>query len=179
MSRIGKAPVEIPAKVEVQIKDSVVTAKGPLGTYSVTLRPEITVKVENNKIILERVNDERKTRALHGLSRTLVANLVNGVVTGFSKNLEIQGVGYRAAKEGKKLILQLGYSHPVEIIPPDDIEIIVEGNTKITVKGANKQTVGDIAAFIRSKRPPEVYKGKGIRYAGEHIRKKAGKTGKK
>jgi large subunit ribosomal protein L6 len=179
MSRIGKAPVEIPAKVEVQVKDNVVTAKGPLGTYSVTVRPEITVRVEDNKIILGRINEERKTRALHGLSRTLVNNLVVGVSTGFVKNLEIQGVGYRAAKEGKKLILQLGYSHPVEINPPDDIEIVVEGNTKIAVKGANKQTVGDVAANIRSKRPPEVYKGKGVRYAGEYVRRKAGKTGKK
>jgi large subunit ribosomal protein L6 len=156
MSRIGKAPVDIPEKVEVKVENNVVSAKGPLGNYSVAIRPEITIKVENNKIILERINDERKTRALHGLSRTLVSNLVNGVKTGFSKNLEIQGVGYRAAKEGKKLVLQLGYSHPVEINPPEDIEILVEGNTKITVKGANKQTVGDIAAFIRSKRPPEV-----------------------
>lgn len=179
MSRIGKAPVEIPDKVEVKLEGNVVTAKGPLGSYSVTVRPEISVKIEDNKIILERVNDERKTRALHGLSRTLVANLVNGVKTGFSKNLEIHGVGYRAAKEGRKLLLQLGYSHPVEVNPPEDVDIEVEGNTKITVKGANKQKVGDVAAFIRSKRPPEVYKGKGIRYAGEYIRKKAGKTGKK
>lgn len=179
MSRIGKAPVEIPEKVEVKVEANVVSAKGPLGSYSVSIRPEINVKIEDNKIILERANDERKTRALHGLSRTLVSNLVNGVKTGFTKNLEIQGVGYRAAKEGNKLVLQLGYSHPVEVVPPSDIEIIVEGNTKISVKGANKQTVGDIAAFIRSKRPPEVYKGKGIRYVGEYVRKKAGKTGKK
>ncbi|MDD3012769.1 MAG: 50S ribosomal protein L6, partial [Candidatus Gastranaerophilales bacterium] len=178
MSRIGKTPVDIPEKVEVKIEKNVVSAKGPLGSYSVTIRPEITVKIEDNKIILERVNEERKTRSLHGLSRTLVSNLVNGVKTGFSKNLEIHGVGYRAAKEGRKLVLQLGYSHPVEVNPPEDIEIQVEGNTKIKVTGANKQTVGDIAAFIRSKRPPEVYKGKGVRYVGEYIRKKAGKTGK-
>jgi len=179
MSRIGKAPVEIPEKVEVKLDGNTVSAKGPLGDYSVSIRPEIAIKIEDNKIILERVNEDRKTRALHGLSRTLVSNLVNGVKTGFSKNLEIQGVGYRAAKEGRKLVLQLGYSHPVEVDPPEDIEIVVEGNTKITVKGADKQKVGDVAAFIRSKRPPEVYKGKGIRYAGEYVRKKAGKTGKK
>lgn len=179
MSRIGKAPVIIPDKVEVTVDGNIVTAKGPLGTESVTVRPEIRIVREDNKIILERANDERQTRALHGLSRTLVKNVVDGVNTGFTKNLEIQGVGYRASKEGNTLVLALGYSHPVKIEPPAGIEIILEGNTKITVKGANKQTVGDIAAEIRSKRPPEVYKGKGIRYAGEYIRRKAGKTGKK
>ena len=178
MSRIGKAPVVIPDKVEVKVVNNTVTAKGPLGTLSVTIRPEIAVKQEDGKVILERINEERKTRALHGLSRTLVYNLINGVNTGFSKNLEIHGVGYRAAKEGNVLNLSLGYSHPVKVDPPAGIDIKVEGTNKITITGADKQLVGDIAALIRSKRPPEVYKGKGIRYQGEHIRKKAGKTGK-
>lgn len=179
MSRIGKLPVVIPEKVEVSINDNLVTAKGPLGTLSLNIRPEITVKKEDNKVILERINDERKTRALHGLSRALVSNIVNGVSAGFSKRLEIQGVGYRAAKEGENLVLSLGYSHPVKISPPEGVTISVEGNTKITVTGADKEKVGNVAALIRSKRPPEVYKGKGVRYAGEYVRRKAGKTGKK
>ena len=178
MSRIGKAPVVIPDKVEVKVVNNTVTAKGPLGTLSVTIRPEIAVKQEDGKVILERINEERKTRALHGLSRTLVYNLINGVNTGFSKNLEIHGVGYRAAKEGNVLNLSLGYSHPVKVDPPAGIDIKVEGTNKITITGADKQLVGDIAALIRSKRPPEVYKGKGVRYQGEYVRKKAGKTGK-
>lgn len=179
MSRIGKLPIEIPQGVEVTIDGQSVTAKGPLGTESVTVRDEITVKKEDNQVILVRKNEERKTRALHGLSRTLVANTINGVKTGFEKKLELQGVGYRAAMQGKVLNLQLGYSHPINIEPPAGIAIEVEANTKITVKGSNKQTVGDIAALIRSKRPPEVYKGKGVRYEGEYVRKKAGKAGKK
>ena len=141
--------------------------------------PEIAVKIEDNHIVLSKVGDSRETDALYGLSRTLVANAVHGVKEGFEKKLEIQGVGYRANMEGKNLNLALGYSHPVIVEPPAGITISVEANTKISVKGSNKQTVGDVAAFIRSKRPPEVYKGKGIRYEGEHIRRKAGKAGKK
>jgi len=179
MSRIGKAPVLVPDGVQVKIDNNTITATGPLGTNTITIRPEIIVRQEDNTIFIERANDERKTRALHGLSRTLVSNLVNGVKTGFSKNLEIQGVGYRAAKEGNVIILSLGYSHPVKIDPPPGIDIKLEGNTKLTVFGSDKQLVGDIAALIRSKRPPEVYKGKGVRYQGEVVRKKAGKTGKK
>ncbi len=179
MSRIGKKPIEIPSGVEITIDGQTVTAKGPLGTESVTVRPEIAVKVEDNHIILSKVGTTRETDALYGLSRTLVANAVHGVKEGFEKKLEIQGVGYRANMEGKNLNLALGYSHPVIVEPPAGITITVEANTKISVKGSNKQTVGDIAAFIRSKRPPEVYKGKGIRYEGEHIRRKAGKAGKK
>ena len=179
MSRIGKKPIEIPSGVEISIDGHTVTAKGPLGTESVTVRPEIEVKVEDNHIILTKVGTTRETDALYGLSRTLVANAVHGVKEGFEKKLEIQGVGYRANMEGKNLNLALGYSHPVIVEPPAGITITVEANTKISVKGSNKQTVGDIAAFIRSKRPPEVYKGKGIRYEGEHIRRKAGKAGKK
>lgn len=179
MSRIGKLPIEIPQGVDVSINGQTVTAKGPLGTESVVVREEIIVKVENNQIILTRRDEERKTRALHGLSRTLVANAVNGVKNGFEKKLELQGVGYRAAMQGTTLNLQLGYSHPVNVEPPAGITIAVEANTKISVKGSNKQTVGDVAAEIRSKRPPEVYKGKGVRYEGEYVRRKAGKTGKK
>lgn len=179
MSRIGKLPIEIPAGVEVKVEGQTVTAKGPLGTEVVEVSPELTVKVEDNKILVLTNNDERKTNALHGLMRTLVANAVKGVKEGFEKRLEINGVGYRAAMEGNKLNMALGYSHPVIIEPPAGITIAVEANTKIKVSGTNKQMVGDIAALIRSKREPEVYKGKGIKYEGEYIRRKAGKAGKK
>lgn len=178
MSRIGVAPVEIPDKVNVEIQDDLIKASGPLGQLEVRLQSVIKVEKEDNKLIVKKVNDERKTRALHGLSRTLVNNIVTGVSKGFEKRLEILGVGYKAALEGKNLNLALGYSHPVKIEPPQGIEIKVEGNNKIVVSGADKQLVGDIAALIRSKRPPEVYKGKGIRYEGEYVRKKAGKAGK-
>jgi len=179
MSRIGKAPVLIPDKVDVKLEGNLVKVSGPLGNLKCEIRPEISIVKEDNKLILKPNNDDRKTGALHGLSRTLVNNMVIGVSQGFTKALEIQGVGYRAAKEGNILNLSLGYSHPVKIDPPAGIEILIEGNTKIFVKGADKQLVGDIAALIRSKRPPEVYKGKGVRYVGEYVRKKAGKTGKK
>lgn len=179
MSRIGKLPIEIPQGVEVAIDGQTITAKGPLGAETVVVREEIIIKKEDNKIVLTRRDEERKTRALHGLSRTLVANAINGVKTGFEKKLELQGVGYRAAMQGTTLNMQLGYSHPVNIEPPKGITITVENNTNITVKGSNKQAVGDIAALIRSKRPPEVYKGKGVRYEGEYVRRKAGKAGKK
>ncbi len=179
MSRIGKLPIVIPDGVEVTIDGQTVTAKGPLGTESVTIRSEIKVEKNENKVVLTRENDERKSRSLHGLSRTLVANTINGVKTGFSKSLEIVGVGYRASMQGNTLNLALGYSHPINIVPPEGIKIVVDQNTKIKVSGANKQTVGDVAALIRSKRPPEVYKGKGVKYEGEYIRRKAGKTGKK
>lgn len=179
MSRIGKLPVQIPDGVEVKIDNNKVTAKGPLGTEEVQIRDEIEVKIEGKEIILTRKNDDRKSRSLHGLSRTLVDNVVVGVKDGFTKKLEIQGVGYRAQMQGNAINLQLGYSHPVVIEPPEGIKIAVEANTKITVSGSNKQAVGDIAAQIRSKRPPEVYKGKGVRYEGEYVRRKAGKAGKK
>ena len=179
MSRIGKKPIEIPEGVTVTLEGNTIKAKGPLGEQSVDVVPEISVKVEGNEVILTRANDERKVRALHGLSRTLVSNAINGVKTAFVKKLEIQGVGYRAAMQGTTLNLVLGFSHPINIVPPKSVKIEVEANTKITVSGINKQEVGDIAALIRSKRPPEVYKGKGIRYEGEYIRKKAGKAGKK
>ena len=179
MSRIGKKPVEIPQVVEVKIDGQTVTAKGALGTETVVVRPEIAVKMEDNHVVLTKVGTSRETDALYGLSRTLVANAIHGVKDGFVKKLEINGVGYRAQMQGSTLNMALGYSHPVDIVPPEGITITVEANTKITVKGSNKQTVGDVAALIRSKRPPEVYKGKGVKYEGEYIRRKAGKAGKK
>lgn len=179
MSRIGKLPIEIPQGVEIKIEGQTVTAKGPLGTESVTVRPEIAVKIEGTQIILSKASEAREAAALFGLFRTLVANAVHGVSKGFEKKLEIQGVGYRANMEGKNINLQLGYSHPVIVEPPTGITIAVEANTKISVKGSNKQAVGDVAAEIRGKRPPEVYKGKGVRYENEVVRRKAGKTGKK
>ncbi len=179
MSRIGKKPIEIPQGVEVKIEGQTVSAKGPLGTETVTVRPEIAVKMEGNEIVLSKVGTSRETDALYGLSRTLVANAVIGVKDGFVKKLEINGVGYRASMQGTTLNMALGYSHPVNIEPPAGITITVENNTNITVKGSNKQMVGDIAALIRSKRPPEVYKGKGVKYEGEYIRRKVGKAGKK
>ena len=179
MSRIGKLPVVIPDGVDVKVENNLVTAKGPMGTESVQIREEIEIKIEGKEIILTRKNDDRKSRSLHGLSRTLVQNVVTGVKEGFTKKLEIQGVGYRAQMHGNAINLQLGYSHPVIVEPPEGIKIAVEANTKITVTGSNKQMVGDVAAQIRSKRPPEVYKGKGVRYEGEYVRRKAGKAGKK
>lgn len=179
MSRIGKKPIEIPSGVEVKVEGNVVTAKGPKGTESVEFRNEVKVSVVDNHIIVEPNSDDRKTGALHGLFRTLIANAVKGVHDGFEKKLEIVGVGYRANMEGSNLNMALGYSHPVIVVPPEGIKLSVEANTKITVQGSNKQTVGDVAAFIRSKRPPEVYKGKGVKYEGEYIRRKAGKAGKK
>ncbi len=179
MSRIGKRPIEIPAGVEITIDGQTVIAKGPLGTETVVIRPEIAIKQEGNQLILSKATDSREADALFGLFRTLTANAVHGVKEGFEKKLEIQGVGYRANMEGKNLNLALGYSHPVVVEPPEGITIAVEANTKISVKGSNKQLVGDVAALIRGKRPPEVYKGKGVRYEGEYIRRKAGKAGKK
>ena len=169
MSRIGKKPVEIPQGVEVKIDGQTVTAKGSLGTETVVVRPEIAVKMEDNHVVLTKVGTSRETDALYGLSRTLVANAIHGVKDGFVKKLEINGVGYRAQMQGSTLNMALGYSHPVDIVPPEGITITV----------TNKQTVGDVAALIRSKRPPEVYKGKGVKYEGEYIRRKAGKAGKK
>lgn len=183
MSRIGKSPVRIADKVEVKIEEtnngSVVTVKGPQGQLTRTFRPEVLFKVEGNEVIVSRKDDSRGARSLHGLSRTLLNNMILGVSTGFSKKLEIVGVGYRAQVQGSKLVLALGYSHPVEIEAPAGISFKVEANTKLEVSGADKEVVGQIAALIRSKRPPEPYKGKGVKYAGERIRRKAGKAGKK
>ena len=179
MSRIGKKPIDIPSGVEVKLDGNTITAKGPKGSESVTFRDEVKVSVKENQIIVEQNSDDRKANALHGLYRTLIANAVTGVSKGFERKLEIVGVGYRAAMEGKNLNMALGYSHPVIIEAPAGISFAVEANTKITVTGTNKQAVGDIAAIIRGKRPPEVYKGKGVKYEGEYIRRKAGKAGKK
>ena len=180
MSRIGKKPVIIPDGVEVKFENNILTAKGPLGTETVDVRPEVIVKIEGNEVLVDIADhNDRKSRALWGLSRTLIHNAVDGVKNGFTKKLEIQGVGYRANMDGSNLNLVLGYSHPILITPPEGIKIAVEANTKITVSGSNKQKVGDVAAEIRGKRPPEVYKGKGVRYEGEYVRRKAGKTGKK
>lgn len=180
MSRIGKLPITVPPGVTVQIDGFNVRVKGPKGELKRTLRSEITVKQIDGQLLVERTSDDRLVRCLHGLSRTLVANMVKGVTEGFIRNLEIVGVGYRAAMDGRKLVMQLGYSHPVEIVPPEGLEVTVTGNTKLAVTGIDKQAVGDLASFIRARRPPEVYKGKGIKYAGELIRRKAGKAaGKK
>ena len=179
MSRIGKLPISIPDGVEVKVAENKLTAKGPKGEESVTLPDEIEVKIEGKEVIVNRKADDRKSRSLHGLFRTLVSNAITGVKTPFEKKLEIVGVGYRAAMQGSAINLSLGYSHPVIVEPPKGITITVEANTKITVSGSNKQMVGDIAALIRSKRPPEVYRGKGVKYEGEYIARKAGKAGKK
>lgn len=179
MSRIGKLPIAIPSGVEVKVGDgNFVTVKGPKGTLERKLSTEISVVVEDNQVVVTRPSDLKKHRALHGLTRTLVANMVEGVTNGFSKVLEINGVGYRAQKQGKKLVLSLGYSHPVEMEDPEGVESTVEGQNKITISGIDKEKVGQYAAEIRFKRPPEPYKGKGIKYADEVIRRKEGKTGK-
>lgn len=179
MSRIGKNPIEIPDGVEIKVEGNTLTAKGPQGTEIVEVRPELKMEMVEKTLVVTRVNEDRKSRALHGLFRTLCANAINGVKVPFVKKLEIQGVGYRANMQGTAINLQLGYSHPVLIEPPAGVKIEVEANTKISVSGSNKQAVGDVAAAIRAKRPPEVYKGKGVRYEGEFVRRKAGKAGKK
>ncbi|MCP1102920.1 large subunit ribosomal protein L6 [Aequitasia blattaphilus] len=180
MSRIGRLPVAIPAGVTVEIADNnKVTVKGPKGTLEKELPVEMSIKQEGEAIIVTRPNDLKKMKSLHGLTRTLVNNMVVGVTDGYEKVLEVNGVGYRAAKAGKKLTLSLGYSHPVEMEDPEGLEAVVEGQNKITVKGIDKEKVGQYAAEIRDKRRPEPYKGKGIKYADEVIRRKVGKTGKK
>ena len=179
MSRIGRKPIAIPAGVDVTIADgNVVTVKGPKGTFTETFNGRMTITKEGNEIHVTRPTDEKEDRAIHGLTRTLIHNMVEGVTNGFSKKLEINGVGYRAQKAGKTLTLNLGYSHVITFDEFDDIKFDVPSQTEIIVSGINKQTVGQIAAQIREKRPPEPYLGKGIRYTGEHIRRKAGKTGK-
>jgi large subunit ribosomal protein L6 len=179
MSRIGKAPIEVPDKVEINLNGNTVVVKGPKGTLTRTFRPEVTIEQDGKILRVTRKSEDRMARGLHGLSRTLLNNMVVGVSQGFTKNLEIVGVGYRAQVQGKKLVMTLGYSHPVELDPPAGVEVAVEANTKLSVTGADKQAVGDFASLIRSKRPPEPYKGKGVKYAGERIRRKAGKAGKK
>ena len=179
MSRIGRMPIAIPAGVTVDIaENNHVTVKGPKGTLERTLPAEMDIKLEGSEVIVTRPNDLKKMKSLHGLTRTLINNMVVGVTEGYSKELEVNGVGYRASKSGNKLTLNLGYSHPVEMIDPEGIESTVDGN-KIIVKGIDKEKVGQYAAEIRDKRRPEPYKGKGIKYADEVIRRKVGKTGKK
>ena len=179
MSRIGRLPVAIPAGVTVEVAEgNKVTVKGSKGTLVRVLPAEMDIKVEDGHVVVSRPNDLKKMKSLHGLTRTLIHNMVVGVSEGFEKKLEVNGVGYKAAKQGKKLVLSLGYSHPVEMIDPEGLEAVVEGNI-ITVKGIDKEKVGQYAAEIREKRTPEPYKGKGIKYADEVIRRKVGKTGKK
>ena len=179
MSRIGRLPVAIPAGVTVEIKENNhVTVKGPKGTLERVLPAEMEIKQEDGHVVVTRPNDLKKMKSLHGLTRTLIQNMVVGVSEGYTKTLEVNGVGYRAAKQGNKLVLSLGYSHPVEMVDPEGISAAVDGN-KIVVSGIDKEKVGQYAAEIRDKRRPEPYKGKGIKYADEVIRRKVGKTGKK
>jgi large subunit ribosomal protein L6 len=178
MSRIGLRPIEIPSGVDLKFDSGLVTVKGPKGELEQRVNPDMVLERENGTLRVSRPSDERMYRQLHGLTRTLIANMVEGVTAGFKKDLEIQGVGYRAALEGKTLVLNVGYSHPVRVDPPEGIQFTVEGNTRLSVIGIDKQQVGEQAAQIRRVRPPEPYKGKGIRYAGEQVRRKAGKAGK-
>ncbi len=180
MSRIGRMPIVIPAGVTVDIaENNKVTVKGPKGTLERVIVPEMVLKMEDGTLTVVRPNDLKRNKSLHGLTRTLLNNMVIGVTDGYEKVLEVNGVGYRAAKAGSKLTLSLGYSHPVEMEDPEGLEAIVEGQNKIIIKGIDKEKVGQYAAEIRDKRRPEPYKGKGIKYADEHIRRKVGKTGKK
>lgn len=179
MSRIGKKPVPVPDGVEVVIEGNRVAVKGPLGALEREFPGAVTIEKKDGQLLVRRRSDEPQDKALHGLSRTLLSNMVVGVTRGFAKSLELVGVGYRATKQGRKLTLAIGYSHPVEIEPPPGLEIEVPAATKIVVKGTDKEKVGQLAAYIRSFREPEPYKGKGIRYEGELIRRKAGKAGGK
>ena len=180
MSRIGRMPVVIPAGVEVNIAEgNLITVKGPKGTLTQKLSPKMTLSMEGNEVHVARPNDEKENRALHGLTRALLHNMVVGVTEGYKKELEINGVGYRAAKEGNKLILTIGYSHPVEVAEIPGISIEVPSANKVVISGCDKQMVGQFAAEVREKRPPEPYKGKGIKYVDEVIRRKVGKTGAK
>ncbi|MBO5489033.1 MAG: 50S ribosomal protein L6 [Eubacterium sp.] len=180
MSRIGRMPIAIPAGVTVDIaENNQVTVKGPKGTLERVLPAEMTITKEGEEIKVSRPNDLKKMKSLHGLTRTLINNMIVGVTEGYEKKLEVNGVGYRAAKQGKKLTLSLGYSHPVEMEDPEGIEVTVDGQNLIIVKGIDKEKVGQYAAEIREKRAPEPYKGKGIKYVDEVIRRKVGKTGKK
>lgn len=178
MSRIGRMPITVPAGVDVKLEGNTVTVKGPKGTLSQSFSPKMAIKLENGVLTVERPDDEKENRALHGLTRTLVANMVEGVTNGYSKKLEIVGVGYRVEKTGKQIKLSIGYSHPVIMDEKDGVTFEVPDANTVIVAGADKQKVGQIAAELRSKRPPEPYHGKGIKYADEHIRHKAGKAGK-
>lgn len=178
MSRIGKMPIAIPSGVEVRIEGSRVTVKGPKGELSRELDPEMKLSLSDGALTVERPSDQARHRAAHGLTRSLIANMVAGVSEGFEKALELQGVGYRAQMQGQNLVLAVGYSKPVEVEPPPGIEFEVDGTTRVIVRGISKEGVGQAAADVRKVRPPEPYKGKGIRYVGEYVRRKAGKAGK-
>jgi large subunit ribosomal protein L6 len=179
MSRIGKLPIPIPEKVNVEVADHTVTVKGPKGTLSLAVHPAIHVQVKDRQIVCARPSDEKAHKALHGLTRSLIANMVEGVTRGFERKLELVGVGYRAAMLGQNLNISLGYSHPILFPVPPGVKIEVKDQTQLTVSGVDKQLVGAVAAKLRSFRPPEPYKGKGVKYAEERIRRKAGKTGAK
>lgn len=179
MSRIGRKPIQVPNGVNVNLENNLITVKGPKGTLSRELHKDMKITVDSNVITVERPSDEKLHRSLHGTTRSVVANMVSGVTEGFSKNLELVGVGYRASKSGEKLVLNVGYSHPVEFVPEKGIEFEVPAQNKIIVKGIDKEAVGAIAAKVRDVRPPEPYKGKGIKYEGERIIRKEGKAGKK
>ncbi len=178
MSRIGNKPITVPEGIEVSLDGQKITVKGPKGTLEREIHKNISVKLENGIITVTRPNDEKENRSLHGLSRTLINNMIQGVSQGYEKQLEINGVGYRAAKQGKTLVLTLGYSHPVNMEEPEGITYEVPNPNSIIVKGIDKELVGQMAAEVRKQRPPEVYRGKGIKYVDEHIRRKEGKTGK-
>ena len=178
MSRIGNKPITVPAGIDVAIDGQKITVKGPKGTLERIVNDNISIKLENGVIVVTRPNDEKENRSLHGLTRTLINNMIEGVSNEFTKQLEINGVGYRAAKQGNKIVLTLGYSHPVEMVEPQGITYEVPNPNSIIVRGIDKELVGQTAAVVRSKRPPEVYRGKGIKYADEVIRRKEGKTGK-
>ena len=179
MSRIGRLPITLPKGVEVKIEGDKVTVKGPKGALDMQLMPNIAVSLEDSRVCVTRASEIKSVRAAHGMTRAIINNMVQGVSNGFEKVLEINGVGYRAQMQGTKLVLALGFSHPVEVDPPAGIELAVDGPTKVIVKGIDRQKVGQIAANIRGYRPPEPYKGKGIRYAGEYVIRKAGKSGSK
>ncbi|WP_206448290.1 50S ribosomal protein L6 [Agrococcus sp. KRD186] len=178
MSRIGRLPIDIPSGVEISVNDGVVTVKGPKGELTTRIAQPIEVEVTDGQVQVTRPDDERESRSLHGLTRTLIANDIVGVTEGYSKSLEVVGTGYRVQAKGTGLEFALGFSHPVNIEPPAGISFAVEGNNKVTVSGISKQAVGEVAANLRKLRKPEPYKGKGVRYAGEQIRRKAGKAGK-
>lgn len=179
MSRIGNKQIAVPQGVEVKLDGNKITVKGPKGTLEKDLHPNMQIEINDNVITVKRPNDEPENRSLHGLTRTLINNMVTGVVTEYTRELQINGVGYRAAKKGTALSLNLGYSHPVEVAAPQGITFDVPNPNQIIIKGIDKELVGQMAAIIRMKRPPEVYRGKGIKYAEEHIRRKEGKAGKK
>ncbi|MDM4761479.1 50S ribosomal protein L6 [Galbitalea sp. SE-J8] len=178
MSRIGRLPIDIPAGVDVKIDGSAVTVTGPKGELSLVVASPIEVKLDEGQVLVTRPDDERASRSLHGLTRTLIANDIVGVTQGYTKGLEVVGTGYRVAAKGTALEFALGYSHPITVEAPEGISFTVEGNNKVTVNGISKQAVGEVAANIRKLRKPEPYKGKGVRYAGENVRRKAGKSGK-